>query len=280
MNDAAKNQYRFDVFISYARTDSVPVERLVARLRNDGFSVWFDRDEMSGGHTTIGQLADGIACSAHMIACLSDSYVDRDYTDFELQTNQSFDPANRQNRTVPVLISPLSKPVPVQIRAFTYGDLTQQENYEREYRLITSLIRKASAPTAPVPAEPELDADIAEALCAAALEAQAEPQVALFKARLATETLSRFLYRREIGEPPANATLDALVEKLVAARKLPPHINISLGTVRTYGDFAVSEGADAQAISTEAIQPGLAALKVLTHWIVATHLRKAEDRDE
>ena len=98
MNDAAKNQYRFDVFISYARTDSVPVERLVARLRNDGFSVWFDRDEMSGGHTTIGQLADGIACSAHMIACLSDSYVDRDYTDFELQTNQSFDPANRQNR--------------------------------------------------------------------------------------------------------------------------------------------------------------------------------------
>jgi hypothetical protein len=278
MNDTTKNQYRFDVFISYARSDSVQVESLVARLRTDGFRVWFDRDEMSGGQTTIRQLADGIACSAHMIVCLSDSYVDREYTDFELQTNQSFDPANRQNRTVPVLIGPLSKSVPVQIRAFNYGDLTQQENYEREYRLITSLIRKASAQQVPTPAEPELDADTADALCAAALEAQAEPQVALFKARLATESLSRFLYRREIGEPPANATLDALVEQLVVAHKLPPQINISLGTVRTYGDFAVSEGS--AEISTEAIQPALAALKVLTNWIIATHLSKVEDRDE
>src|ERR1035441_346866 len=133
MNDAAKNQYRVGVFISYARTDSVPVERLVARLRNDGFSVWFDRDEMSGGHTTIGQLADGIACSAHMIACLSDAYVDRDYTAFELQTNQALDPANRQNRTIPVLIRPHPKPVPIQIRAFTFGDLTREDSGEREY---------------------------------------------------------------------------------------------------------------------------------------------------
>src|ERR1035437_7685093 len=118
MSDASEAQYRFDVFISYARTDSVQVERLVARLRNDGFRVWFDRDEMAGGHTTIGQLADGIACSAHMIACLSDAYVDRDYTAFELQTNQALDPANRQNRTIPILIRPLTKPVPIQIRAF------------------------------------------------------------------------------------------------------------------------------------------------------------------
>jgi hypothetical protein len=281
VNDTAKNQYRFDVFISYARTDSVQVDRLVARLRKDGFSVWFDRDEMSGGHVVLGQLADGIACSAHMIACLSDSYVDRDYTEFELQINQSFDPANRQNRTIPVLINKLTKPVPVQIRAFTYGDLTQPENYEREYRMLTALIGKTSVAPAAAPwTAPELDAGAAEALCAAALDAQAEPQVALFKARAATETLLRFLYRHEIGDAPANATLDALTEQLVVAHKLPPHIRISLGTVRTYGDFAVSEGADAQAISAESIQPGLAALKVLTNWIVSTHLRKAEDLDE
>jgi len=63
----------FDVFISYARADRDPVERLVHGLKRDGIQVWFDMEQMSGGHTTMSARAGGSARSARMIGCLSDA---------------------------------------------------------------------------------------------------------------------------------------------------------------------------------------------------------------
>ena len=265
MSGSAEATYAFDVFVSYAHLDRAAVEELVARLQRDGFRVWFDQEQMRGGHTTVRQLADGIAHSAHMIACLSDAYIDRDFTDFELQTNQSFDPANHHNRTIPAKIGPLTKKVPNQIRAFTYCDLTRPDIFEREYARITSILGRAEAKPESAP----VDEETIKAKYRAAVEA-AEPAVALFQARIAAEAVARFLHRRELGASPANATLDTLIDHLLNSGKLPPYVGMSLRTVKDYGNLVLREGMDSAPISRADVQPGLAALKALVEWTLGS----------
>lgn len=265
--------YTFDVFISYARVDRDVVEPLVTRLKKDGFTVWWDIEQMAGGSIVLGQLADGILHSAHMIACLSDAYFDRDFTDFELQTNQSLDAANRQNRTIPVRVRSLTREIPAQIRAFNSCDLTDPGNSEREYKAVIAMIHRLGKDATPAETE-----EILRAKYDGALNAMGDPNLALFRARIAAEAFARFLYRKQIGPPPAS-TLDSLVETLLAAHKLPAHIGLSLGTVQTYGNLAIQEGVDVTAVTQASIQPGIAALKVLAEWTFATYMERPGSKD-
>jgi hypothetical protein len=269
MNPAAVIAYSFDVFISYARADRDVVEGLVDRLKSDRFTVWWDIEQMAGGSIVLGQLADGILHSAHMIACLSDAYIDRDFTAFELQTNQSLDAANKQNRTIPVKVRPLKREIPAQIRSFNSCDLTDEATYDAEYRRVIAMINRALKSAAPQETEDGLRVKYE-----AALGAQGDANLALFRARIAAEAFARFLYRKLIGSPAAGSTLDSLVDGLLTARKLPAHIGVSLGTVQTYGNLMVQEGADLSAVTQASIQPGMAALKVLADWTFATYVEK------
>ena len=274
MNPAAAIAYTFDVFISYARIDRDVVEDLVKRLKADGFGVWWDVEQMAGGSIVLGQLADGILHSAHMIACLSDAYIDRDFTAFELQTNQSLDAANKQNRTIPVKVRPLKSDIPAQIRAFNSCDLTDPATCDAEYKRVIAMIKRASISAAPQETE-----DALRAKYEAAVGAQGDPNLALFRARIGAEAFARFLYRKLIGPPAAGSTLDSLVDGLLGARKLPAPIGVSLGTVQTYGNLIVQEGADLSAVTQASIQPGMAALKVLADWTFATYLEKYAPKD-
>ena len=102
----------FDVFISYARQDDAVVEPLVARLVNDNFSVWIDRGRLGAGDPLMDDIAKAIDLSAHTIACLSDAYVQRRHTMFELQLSRHRDPDSREVRTLPALLLPMTRPVP------------------------------------------------------------------------------------------------------------------------------------------------------------------------
>ncbi|MDR3719715.1 MAG: TIR domain-containing protein [Bryobacteraceae bacterium] len=267
---------KFDVFVSYARSDAEAVSGLVKRLEADGFRVWFDAKQMGRGHRTISQLADGIARSAHMIACLSDAYIDRDYTAFELETNQSFDPANKQNRTIPVVVRPLTKEIPTQIRAFTYGDLTSPEAYEAEYERISSMLKEPKGARA----DPLADKAALEEKCAAPLEHQASaPSLALMEVRVAAEALLRFVYRREIGPLSEGQTLDALRRALLTAHRLPPPVRIAVSTLEAYGNYVVEDVEESASVTADSIQPALSALRLFADWVLAHYFEPVQPAD-
>jgi len=134
----------FDVFISYAAADRELVRPLVERLKRDGYRVWWDAEQIAGGPPALGQLAEGIAKSSHMIACLSDNYIERDWTAFELDTNQSYDPANMRSRTIPVVVRRLTKSLPNQLAPISLRDLTGQSTYDSEYAALTRMIQRQS----------------------------------------------------------------------------------------------------------------------------------------
>lgn len=64
-----------DIFVSYKREDAVPVERLVAALRAEGFDVWWDQDIPPGApwEAAITAALDGARC---VLVCWSAASVD------------------------------------------------------------------------------------------------------------------------------------------------------------------------------------------------------------
>jgi len=265
MDELATNQDTqsrgFDVFVSYASANRDVVAPFVELLKRDGFAVWFDIEQMAGGPPVLGQLADAIASSAHTIVCLSDAYIEREWTAVELEWSMHRDPSGKSARTIPVQFRPLTLEPPKIISHLTMCDLTDQKNY---YRVYGQIIRKIQRPVPPL--RPMLGREDLKQACDAPFQHLDEPNVALFQVRRANEALSKFLYRREIGELPANATLDLIIEQLIVSGKLPAHINAPLSIVQTYGNFVVRDQMDEFVITRESIAPALTALKVLTEW--------------
>ena len=210
-----------------------------------------------------------------MIACLSDAYLERDFTNFELQTSLSFDPANRNNRTIPVKIRPLSKPMPPEIQALNFGDLTNASTNDSEYQRITRFIQR----NRPRPEPTEFDQETLQRSCEAPFKYLDDPNVALFKARLAAEDICKFLHRQELGNLPTNSSLDSLVERLLSAEKLPAPIKMLLSTVQRYGNFVVKDRVEDYVITREFIQSGLAALKALSDWTFEKYFGQREKKD-
>ena len=134
--------HRFDVFISYAGSDRTDVAKLVKRLEEDGFAVWFDVDRMEGGPPVLGQIADAIAASAHTVVCLSDAYLEREWTTFELQSSMHRDPSSRSARTVLVRLRPFTRNLPNYVQHLLVCDLTDASSYEREYRRVKAAIER------------------------------------------------------------------------------------------------------------------------------------------
>ena len=270
----SENSRTYDFFISYASINQVVVNTLVERLKQDGFNVWLDVEQIVAGRTTLGQLIDGVVASRHMIACLSDAYIERDWTRYELDTNQTIDPANRRNRTIPVLVERLSLKPPEQIQFINYADLTDPAKYETEYQRIIGSVQTDQ------PEKKQIDPNdriALEAKVKAALDAHNTPISALLQARVAAVALCKFLYRRELREPPPDATLPILMKGLSEGAKLPAPIRMSLNTVLTYGTWNV-ETAEYD-ITSELVQPGLAALKVIADWTFATFFGVEVDQD-
>ncbi|MGD9528345.1 MAG: TIR domain-containing protein [Pseudonocardia sp.] len=249
------------MFISYAGSDRTDVAKLVKRLEDDGFSVWFDVDRMEGGPPVLGQIADAIADSARTVVCLSDTYLEREWTAFELQSSMHRDPSSRSARMILVRLRPTMQNLPNFVRHLPVCDLTDKINYDREYRRIKSAIERPFEEAA----EP-VDIDDLQQVCEAPFRHPKEPHVALFLMRRATESLSKLLYRRKIGEIPRGATFDRIIGDLVADGKLPAHLNTSLAIMQMYGDFVVRDQIDDFLISNESIEPALSGLRNLIEW--------------
>lgn len=68
------------VFVSYVHSDEERVRRLVDALRNSGYSVWLDREDLLGGRRWKSDIRDGIKNALAMVACFSSAFSARDRT--------------------------------------------------------------------------------------------------------------------------------------------------------------------------------------------------------
>jgi hypothetical protein len=259
----AKGQSDYDIFISYASLDRQQVGILVDRLISDGFRVWYDQQQIGRGQITLGQLADAITASLHMIACLSDAYIDREYTKFELDLNQSLDPANIRNRTIPVIVKPLTRTVPAQIKAINFGNLTDSAMYDDEYQRIIRNITRHEVLREPEPVNPQ---PVRTKLELPFKNESAEPIVVLTQIRIAVEALCRFLYRLKHHVAPGALGFNDLVDQAAESRRLTSPVKLALDSVKSYSNYPVLDQEEEAPITLEAIQPGLAALRVLRNW--------------
>jgi hypothetical protein len=246
----------FDVMISYSSTDVDVVRRLVERLKHDGIRVWFDKDQMAGGVPLVVQLADAVDACRHLIACLSDDYIGRDWGTAELQQSLTRDPAGRAGRTIPVRIRPLTVEIPNMISHLHIPDLSDPLHFDEPYWAIVEQLRRSREH-----GRPEIGRDEAAAAAEEAFARRSGPAVTLFKVRGATLSLVKVLYQEGIGSPPADGTLDRLVDGLVMQVALPNEIKAALATLNAFGRH-VAQDSTAQLDTA----PALDALRRLHGW--------------
>ncbi|MGW6929862.1 TIR domain-containing protein [Lentzea sp. NPDC054927] len=252
----------FDVFISYALTDKDVVAPFVTALRRDGFEVWIDYEQMAGGVPVLEQLADGISRSAHMIVCLSDAYLQRDWTKAELDISVTRDPGARGARTIPAVFRPLTVEIPPYIGRLTICDLTNQRNdYDQQYALVTRRIRRRVTSAAP-------GKEAIGQICATPFGHADQPERALFEAYRAYRELCQFLYRQEIGDIPQHVEFSWITDRLMMRSSLPAEIRDSLATMEGYGRQVVPGYVSGAAVTAETIESPLKTLAMLTQWVL------------
>jgi hypothetical protein len=114
------------VFLSYAHTpaDSALVTYIDARLRAAGFTVWLDQSSLPAGQVLQDAIEKAIAGSDHGVFIVSPSWLQREWTAFELEQFARRDPT--VVRRIPVLRSPHDQltvpPRLVKMKAFEWLD--------------------------------------------------------------------------------------------------------------------------------------------------------------
>jgi len=102
---------RYDIFISYARTNSVRVEPLVELLRKKGYRVFFDQAEIFVADKWKERLSRSVASSRVLILCWSKEASDSEYVRYEL-----FRAEGLKKRVLPWLLDGTELPKLVEIQ--------------------------------------------------------------------------------------------------------------------------------------------------------------------
>ena len=76
--------YNFDIFFSYSEEDIYLARLIVNNLRKAGFILWFAEEQVYAGFRFRSQLEQGLRESKHMISLITESYVNRHWTQREI----------------------------------------------------------------------------------------------------------------------------------------------------------------------------------------------------
>ena len=108
-----------------------------------------------------------------------------------------------------------------------------------------------------------------------------DPEISLAQARKSAEAICKQIYIREGLEkgskPASKMMLNDLISSLVRSSMLPPHVQISLGTIQAFGNFGThDQGMDSENITEEFIQPCLGALSTVVDWYFTSYHQKSD----
>ncbi|MFY9822593.1 MAG: toll/interleukin-1 receptor domain-containing protein [Thermoanaerobaculia bacterium] len=96
--------FPFDVFLSYARQDHAFAVELARTLEDSSFRVWLDEEQILPGETVQDSLVRGLKEAQHAVFLVTDAWLGRDWTEWELESFLK----NRSSlrRVIPVLRIP------------------------------------------------------------------------------------------------------------------------------------------------------------------------------
>lgn len=121
----------YDVFVSYRHDpgDSAWVrERLVPRLRAEGFAVCLDHDTFVLGAPIVLEMARAVEQSRYTLAVLSPAYLDSSFTELENVLAEHLGLEEARRRLLCVLRVPAD--VPLRIRARAWIDMTDDTGFD------------------------------------------------------------------------------------------------------------------------------------------------------
>lgn len=153
-----------DCFISYKSEDRDRVERVVAALRDAGYSVWWDVD-LGGGHRCPNSIAEKLDSSRCVLVCWSANSVSwgGDYVREEAER------AKRRGVLLPLLLDPVPPPVGSdEIQALDlvgWDGRTKSHNWQAVLRGVQAILeRKQQAPMSLAPLAPKRSGVVAAAV--------------------------------------------------------------------------------------------------------------------
>lgn len=100
----ADSPYDFDVFLGHASEDKLAVRTFARQLKAAGVTVWLDEEQLPPGAQPTLDVPHGMARCRHLAVWISDAWLKKDYTLWELKL---FHEARQAGRTViPILQRP------------------------------------------------------------------------------------------------------------------------------------------------------------------------------
>lgn len=133
----------YDIFISYSRRDEKSVRQVVNKLRECGFSVWFDQISMCPGDRIRESIFEAISKSTVVLIFLSQHSIQSRWVLNELDSAMMREMQERKTLVVPIVIGRISDDkLPGDVAGKLYFDL--RHNFARNWEnkrenIVTSL---------------------------------------------------------------------------------------------------------------------------------------------
>ncbi len=134
-------EFKYDVFISYSSANKDWVRKdLLTALENAGLKACIDFRDFKPGKPSIKNIRDSILASKHVLVIITESYVKSGWTDFEYMLSQEFDPANRNERIVPLLKEKCE--LPPEIKHLTYVNFFDPDDWDISWKQLFAALGK------------------------------------------------------------------------------------------------------------------------------------------
>jgi len=118
-----------DVFISYSSEDKDWVHDILRpELESHGFSVLTDQN-FKGGALSIEQMVEGVENSRHVIAVMTQNFIESGWAKFETAMAQTLNPDASMRKLIPVLKENCN--IPLNLRILHYRDLRNDEEWDQ-----------------------------------------------------------------------------------------------------------------------------------------------------
>ena len=125
------DEFKYDVFLSYARPDSSRVRDLAERLRTSGLRVWFDEWCIVPGDDVVLSIERGLEASRTLILCMSNAMFASEWTRLERNTTLFQDPSNVDRRIIPLKLEDCTVPPSINRFAAIDGRVTDNQTISK-----------------------------------------------------------------------------------------------------------------------------------------------------
>jgi hypothetical protein len=124
------------IFVSYSRIDSGVVDQIVARLGQDGFDVWIDREEIKAGELWQQAIVQAVDNADVFVLMLSPEAVVSDNVRREVDVAEG-----AKKELVPVMLAPVSVPASLRYQLAGIEWIEYYRDPEGNYRELVKAIQ-------------------------------------------------------------------------------------------------------------------------------------------